>query len=263
MLRKYRRRYAVRLLPLVALAAVACAGVDATVPLPATEYGAAVTLGKGTARTYVARVAGAPVEIGVALSEHALDGLPNEHDTHARMVHGSHTVESVLTLPAGHGTPFDHVLMNWNPGGHEPPGLYDLPHLDFHFYAISLADRLAIDPADPDYQAKAERVPAADQVPAGYILPEPLAFPQMGVHWVHPASPELNGEVFSRTFIFGSWDGRIIFAEPMVTKRFLESKPNFEAPVPTPAIAEPGQPIAYKVRWDEATREYRIALVLK
>jgi hypothetical protein len=40
------------------------------------------------------------------------------------------------------------VGLNWNPHGHIPPGVYDLPHFDFHFYiepiekifAISLAE---------------------------------------------------------------------------------------------------------------------------
>ena len=40
--------------------------------------------------------------------------------------HGHTTFETVLQLPARHGTAFRHVLMNWNPGGHEPPGIYDV-----------------------------------------------------------------------------------------------------------------------------------------
>ena len=84
----------------------------------------------------------------------------------------------------------------------------------------------------------------------------------MGAHWVDPKSPELNGELFTRTFLYGSWDGRMIFAEPMVTKAFMETKPDFRAPIPAPArYAAPGHyPTEYRVYWNEAAKEYRVAL---
>jgi hypothetical protein len=54
----------------------------------------------------------------------------------------------------------------------------------------------------------------------------------------------------------------MIFAEPMVTKAFLETKPDFRAPIATPArYAAAGRyPTEYRVYWNEATREYRVAL---
>jgi hypothetical protein len=84
----------------------------------------------------------------------------------------------------------------------------------------------------------------------------------MGAHWVDPTSPELNGELFTRTFLYGSWDGEMIFAEPMVTKAFLETKPDFRAAIPTPArYAVAGHyPTEYRVYWNEETKEYRVAL---
>ena len=245
----------------LAVALGACGQSEASELATRTLQGAPVALGNGTARTYVLEREGAPVEVGGALTEAALDGLPV--DGHGGIhVHGHTTFETVLALPEGNPTPYRHVLVNWNPGGHEPPGIYDLPHLDFHFYTLEDADRLAIDPADPAYQAKAERQPDADFIPAGYVLPAPLAFPRMGVHWVDPASPELNGEVFTHTFIFGTWDGDVIFAEPMITKAFLESKQSASAPVPAASRhASPGYyPTAYTIEWDEAAKEYRIAL---
>jgi hypothetical protein len=83
----------------------------------------------------------------------------------------------------------------------------------------------------------------------------------MGVHWVDPTSPELNGKPFTATFIYGSWDGKVIFAEPMITKAYLETKPQFSAELPAPARDEGGYyPKRYAVRWDAATKEYRITL---
>ena len=44
------------------------------------------------------------------------------------------------------------------------------------------------------------------------------------------APPELQpppaGKTFTETFIYGSWDGKFIFLEPMITKAYLESLKN-------------------------------------
>jgi hypothetical protein len=152
--------------------------------------------------------------------------------------------------------------LNWNPGGHEPPGVYDTPHFDFHFYVIGDAERRAIDPADPDYRRKAERKPPAELIPERYVMPAPLAFARMGVHWVDTTAAELQGRPFTATFIYGSWDGRVIFAEPMVAKAYLEARPRFSAALPAPPRGRAAgyYPEGYSVRWDAATREYRITL---
>ena len=153
------------------------------------------------------------------------------------------------------------VALDWNPAGHMPPGIYDEPHFDFHFFSATEAQRDAIAPSDPEFAAKGERVPAPDFVPAGYTK-LPGAVPLMGAHWADPKSPELNGELFTRTFLYGTWDGELIFAEPMITKAFLETRPDFRAPIPTPAKhAVPGYyPTGYRVYWNAETKEYRVAL---
>ncbi|HEU4563680.1 MAG TPA: DUF5602 domain-containing protein [Gemmatimonadaceae bacterium] len=255
-----------RMMAAVALAAAAlggCTGAGAAVPATVTSYGSEIAIGRGTARSYITSVGGEPTEIGVVLTEGALDGLPGPHGPGAaHMPDGHTTFEHVLRLPEGNATPFRHVLVNWNPGGHEPPGIYDKPHFDFHFYVISDADRRAIDPSDPEYQRKAERRPAAELIPRNYIMPAPLAFARMGVHWVDTTSVELKGKPFAATFIYGSWDGKLIFAEPMITKEFLASKPQFSAPLPAPRAGRAAgyYPQGYRVRWDEAKREYHITL---
>ena len=241
----------------------ACRPADgADSPASLTRYGAPVTVGQGTARTYITTTQGVPTEVGVALSEAALTGLPDAHTPGGSHAHGHMRFDHVLELPPGNPTAFRHVVVNWNPGGHEPPGIYDTPHFDFHFYVIDNAARLAIDPTDPDYQRKAERTPAPELIPERYIMPAPLAFAGMGVHWADTTSAELKGEPFTRTFIYGSWDGQVIFAEPMVTKAYLETKPQFRAALPLPARGQEAGYYArgYSVRWDAAAKEYRIAL---
>ena len=119
-----------------------------------------------------------------------------------------------------------------------------------------------IDPNDPEFADKAAHYPSPAFVPAGYVSPEPLGFPKMGVHWIDPTSAEFVGGTFSRTFIFGTWDGKLIFAEPMVTLAYLQAKPNTTMPIPVPLeVSQPGwYPGTYSIKYDHRTREYRIAL---
>jgi hypothetical protein len=226
-----------------------------------TFYGAPQSLGSGTVRTYVEVRGGEPVEVGVAMSEGALQNLPPAHPGHADP-HAS-MVAYLLDLPAQAArTPFRFVELDWNPGGHEPPGIYDQPHFDFHFYTIDKNERNAIDPADPLFQKKTENVPAPEYMAKGYVAPMMVAVPKMGLHWIDPTSPELNGQKFTRTFIYGSWDGKAIFWEPMVTREFILSRPSFQIDVAQPErVATPGfYPKGYSVEWDAERQEYRIAL---
>lgn len=260
-------RGTVRLLGALALATVIGAGAVAVgwsdPPLrDGVDYGAPTALGNGTARVYIEMRDGAPVELGIALTEEALEGLPSHHSPGGIELEPGHMMFFwTPELPRNNPTQVRHVYLGWNPGGHEPPGVYDVPHFDFHFYTIADEERLAIDPADPAFAEKGARHPRPEMMPEGYVA-IPGAVPFMGAHWVDPTTPELNGQPFTETFIFGSWDGRPIFVEPMITKAFLETRPDHFERLPVPAAqAAPGyQPAAYRVRWDEATREYRVAL---
>jgi hypothetical protein len=100
----------------------------------------------------------------------------------------------------------------------------------------------------------------------------------MGTHWVDMRSPELQGMLgnpqgyrpFTTTFIYGSWDGDFIFAEPMITRAFIMGRKDAATPaqrdsviqISTPQQYRPSgwQPAAYHVTWDEHSREYRVAL---
>ena len=52
-----------------------------------------------------------------------------------------------LDLPAKNPTQYKFVQFDWNPAGHEPAGVYDLPHFDFHFYTVSRRSA-ELDPAE-------------------------------------------------------------------------------------------------------------------
>jgi hypothetical protein len=254
-----------------------------SVPSP-RAYGEAVTLGQGRARGYVTLDStGEPAEIGIALDETAMEGLPTAGTGH----HGAHAMPHtfLLELPSS-VAPFEFVELNWNPAGHEPDGVYaGVPHFDFHFWTASKELRASILPDDPTFAAKADRLPGAEYIPEFNVALAPpgapmsaIAVPMMGVHFVDLRSPELQGMLgkpeaykpFTSTFIHGSWDGQLVFWEPMITRAHIVAKKTAQdaavrdeiIPVPTPkAYAQPGYyPAAYRITWDEQAREYRIAL---
>jgi hypothetical protein len=235
------------------------------------QYGVPVSVGQGRARTYVVldeKNGGTPLEIGVALDERALDGLPAGMAGAAPDEFGmpmSMGNEYILPLPTHNPTPYQLVVLNWNPNGHAPPQLYGKPHFDFHFYTIDNATRLSIVPSDPDYAAKAANFPGAKMPPGYFPPPAPpalAAVPMMGLHWSDPTSPEFSPAGFSRTFIYGSWDGEVTFAEPMITRAYLLTHPDvlLDLPIPTEFATSGYFPAAYRVVFDAQAGEYRVAL---
>ncbi|HEU4698273.1 MAG TPA: DUF5602 domain-containing protein [Gemmatimonadales bacterium] len=244
--------------PLAALPLVA----PLTAPAARTTYGPAVAVGGGAARVYVTEQNGAPTEVGVALSRALLASLPADGAPGGiTMPDGHSTHVWLLPMPAGNPTPYRFVAFDWNPAGHMPHGTYDRPHFDFHFFTATEAERAAIVPTDSAFGAKSARHPAPELVPAGYVR-LPGEVPLMGAHWADSTSPELAGAPFTETFLYGTWDGRLIFAEPMVTKAFLETATDFRRPIAVPArYAQPGwYPTEYRVYRDASSGEYRVAL---
>ena len=243
--------------------AVACSDASAPNSRAGTFYGPSAAFAQGSARAWVTTDAtGAPTALGIAMTETSLQGLPTAApgpNPTALMV--------TLALPAeAQGIGFDHAELGWNPNGHEPFQIYGAPHFDLHFYMVSPAAQAAILPSDPAFAAKAANFPATSFVPNGYYPPPGAAasnaVPQMGLHWTDVTSAEFNGQPFTNTFIYGSWDGRFIFLEPMVTKAYLQTQPNVEHAIPQPAMwPTAGRfPTTYSVRYDATAKEYRFTL---
>jgi hypothetical protein len=214
-------------------------------------------VGQGAAHAFVMLdPTGNPAAIGVTLTEDALTGLPAEPPT------GAVGWEYVLALPKeAAATGYDHVGLDWNPHGHKPPGVYTVPHFDVHFYMISEATRARITLQGDDLE-RARKQPPSELMPAGYVLPPGTAEPRMGAHAINPVADEFHGRGFTKTFIYGFYDGRLIFLEPMLAKAFLEKRPDITEPVAVPPrYAAPGYyPTRYSVRYDAARKEYAIAL---
>jgi len=184
-----------------------------------TFVGATRPLGSGSVRSWVTLdEKGKPSAVGLTFDESAFRTAP------AELPRGQESVELNLPLPKeARETAFDHIGFDWNPMGHPPANIYTVPHFDIHFYTISVEEQQRITAQGEDL-ARCYRKPGDEYVPAGYILPPDTAVPRMGAHWIDPNSNELKGQPFTRTFLYGNYDGQLIFFEPMITKAFFETK---------------------------------------
>lgn len=230
----------------------------AVAPQEGTYYGNSFTLGNGTARSFVKIDAnGIPNEVGLVMSEQAMDGLPagggHEGGGHGLML-------DIPMPPQASSTPYDHIGLDWNPAGHAP-GPYLLPHFDVHFYMISRAQRTAMTGVGDD-SARMVAPPDLRYLPDGYMSTHE-GVPQMGMHWVDPDSPELHGATFTETMIWGTYNGKVVFHEPMITRDFLLGKPNMSKSLKLPAAyIRTGlyYPTTCNVHYSSATKEYVVSL---
>lgn len=196
--------------------------------------GPEVSVHEGKAWTWIKlSKKGNPERIGITLNDKALNSVPagNGHTGHGHATGNNWVVK--FNPVAGAIIPFNHVLLNWNPNGHEPETIYDKPHFDFHFYSIKPEEVAVIPPYEVD-SLKFKNWPAPEYFPAKYFNPGG-GVPQMGAHWIDVTSGEFNGKQFSETFIFGSFDGKVIFYEPMITHEFLKTQSNYQRAIPAPS----------------------------
>lgn len=217
-----------------------------------------VPMGEGTIRSWIRLDENDnPQALGVTFTEEALTGLP------ASLTPGIIWKEFLVDLPAEakEKTPFDHFGVNWNPEGHIPEKIYGVPHFDVHLYMITPEKRDQIT-FRGEGMDKIQKKPPAAYLPEGYIYAKNGEEPGMGAHWVDSGAPELQGEPFTHTFIYGSYNGEVIFQEPMVTKEFLERRPDTTVQIKQPE-KYPGRgyyPTTYSIRYNEDGGEYAVAL---
>jgi len=251
------------------LAAAALTTVALTQPRasadPQMHAGPAVAIGDGEAWAFVRTDAGGAAEaIGLVLTEAGLDGLPAAMAPMGHETMNMHT----LALPAeaaALGLPFDHISLDWNPQGHEPEGLFTVPHFDMHFYMVPEAERMTWVESNPEFAVKGAIEPDPRYLPAGYVSPpDNVPVPYMGLHWVDGADPTYapGGPAFTEVLLWGSYDGHVIFPEPMITRAFLLGKPDHVETIVLPdAFERPGPyPTRYAVRYDAAARQFVITL---
>ncbi len=230
---------------------------------PERVSGEPIELGSGTAHAYAdLNPDGSPLAIGIALTKRSMETLPTEKgknparcfdvngdgdlDVHSECL-GDHAFAISLqdVLARSPGTHFKWIGVDWNPLGHIPPGVYDLPHFDVHFYMASRESVRQIRPGTcgemvdcEDFERGIKPVPAK-YVARDYVDLQVVA-PDMGNHLIDTTSPELRDPPakFTHTFIYGAYDGKITFYEPMITAEFLLSNPDVCVPLKLPDAYE-------------------------
>lgn len=257
-------------------------------PAPAAQKrldGATAQLGGGTVASYaVVDASNVPAVIGLAIQAAALEGLPAApSDMHhcfdsngdkkldeRNECTGAH--EKVVPLPSELARrtdlPFKWILLNWNPNGHIPPGVYDVPHFDLHFMIEPIENVFAIErgTCGPESVRCDQFAVATKPLPANYVPPDfksvGAAAPAMGDHLIDMTGSELHGQPFTRSWIYGAYDGRITFYEEMFTLAHLRSQPNTCHPIKqTPAVAVAGYyPTQSCIRYDATRNEYTVSI---
>lgn len=244
-----------------------------------------IDFGNGTASAYAEfDTTGAPAAIGVAFSANALDGLPGEpsdlRSCYDRDEDGvvDQTTECVNThgfvipmpdaVAAHSDIPFGWLLLSWNPVGHIPPGIYDVPHFDIHFVIESIENIFALHPGPcgPELMDCAQFEVARRPLPPNYMHSDfqdvEAVVPSMGNHLIDLTSPEFQGEDFTRTWIYGVYDGEVTFYEEMLTRAYILSGPNTCFPIKAPAaVGLSGYyPTQSCTRHDVDTGEYTVSI---
>lgn len=232
-----------------------------------TAWGAPVEIANDVSvRTFATlRGNGAPVTLGVYMPARTLDVLPSRQA--AYHLH----FPRALTKRDTHA--FTYAGFDWNPAGHPGP-MYEVPHVDVHFYTMDEAAVEAIAPGVAAYDLPTERMPA------GYsFAPVREIVPGMGEHLLDLSSPEFNGDPFTETFIYGAYSrdgtldadtgtfgagtsGEIIFFEPMVTTEFLASRQPVRKAIKQPqGFAAAGYyPTTYAIEYDSKWDAYLVTL---
>lgn len=270
---------------LAMLAFVGCAGDRQAAQSTARMLGANSSVGNGTVSSYAEfDKDGAPKAIGVVFQAGALDGLPatpsDGHHCFDRNKNGK--IDLAKECFASHGwviplpseaarrseIPFKWVGLNWNPHGHIPPGVYDLPHFDVHFYIEPMEKIFAIapGPCGPEFVRCDQFKIATRPLPSNYMHSDyknvDAVAPAMGNHLIDPTSPEFNKKTFTRTFIFGAYDGRLTFYEEMLTRDYMLSRPDACFAIKSPqAVGVKGYyPTQSCIRFLSQSKEYTVSL---
>jgi hypothetical protein len=228
-----------------------------------TFYGPQVEIGSGKVRSFV-RISheDVPQEIGLELTPGALQDLPQP----PAGVTGEYPVDYLIPLhqKAKDVTPFDHLEFDWQPNGHPPVGVFNLPHFDIHFYMMSVDAQMAIPaPSGNNLNTLFGPVPAG-YLPADYTIAGAPVM-QMGRHWLDRTStvfpPTLTP--FQHEFIFGTYDGKLAFMEPMVTRNFLLAGTEFHQAIKQPTVFNPAgtyYPTRYNVYTDAKTGNIYVSM---
>ena len=253
-----------RLMICLVTGALAASGVALGAKSPGRLLGAPATLGDGTVTSFAELDGkGAPRAVGVEISAAAMAVLPTAPSDghHCVDANKDGTIDLATECAAWHerilpiptelsrraDMPFKWVLFNWNPRGHMPPGVFDVPHFDIHYYIEPIENIFALERGDcgPEFTRCDQYAVACKPVPSNYLpanyLDLGIVAPAMGKHLIDPMNHNFHGEPFQRHWVYGTWDGRVAFWEEMTARSYLLTKPSTCYPIQVPeAVAIAG-----------------------
>jgi hypothetical protein len=127
---------------------------------------------------------------------------------------------------------------------------------------ISIAEQLSIPEWSPSTDAAFNLYPPPGYLPANYFTPPGAgtAEGQMGKHWL----PVNLGDYlpFSKIMIYGSYNGKVNFIEPMITTEYLLSNEEASLNYSQPESFEKAgnYPTKYNIYHDQSTGNFYITL---
>ena len=256
---------------------------------PCAVYGESAPRGDGRLTAYSQQERGRPYAMGVVLPSRTLNGLPHDPPSDGKWCFdkdGNGSIDPMMECANGYGsilrlarsfrqhvdTPFKYLMVDWNPHGHGPQGIYDKPHFDAHFYMQPDAQRRAIragpcpELVNCDDFKLGKKLPAAKYRPADFEDLDAQS-PGMGNHLIDRTGPEFHGKPFTHTFIYGTWNRAMTFYEPMITRDYLaglvdRSGKNTCQPIKRPAAYQRAgwYPTKYCMRYRDNRDEITISM---
>ena len=225
-------------------------------PVSNTFYGPQVQLGDGHLRSWI-RLSpeNVPEELGIEMTSGVLENLPPT------------LTESLIPLhhKAKELTPYDNIVFNTraNP---PPVGFVTVPHFNTHFYMISEEEQMSMpapSPANTSLSSSAAYGrPPAGVLPADYTIPGPTFG---GRHWLDKNGSLVStaNNTLSHEFMYGTFDGKVIFLEPIVSMQFLLSGTEVHKAIKQPLIFDPINtyyPTQYNIYTDSKTGRIYVSL---
>lgn len=211
----------------------------------ATFIGPKVAVGNGYVFSWMRVIDNnTPWEIGIDITSAVLEDLPKD----------SGLIEpAIIPLPeiAEKLTPFNHISITWNPENFSDIPDFKQAHFNFYFYTIPINDRMSIPPWSEETNPPFSTYPPKNYLPKDY---SPLingigSYSEIGRHWL--SSDSKSYLPLADAFSFGTYEGKLIFLNPIVTFPVLKSGEEIKKPISQPLYYPGGKPFP---------REYKISI---
>ncbi len=212
---------------------------------PTTYTGTPISIGTGTANTWVyTNASGNLSAVGVTISDAALASI------------GTKDSMFELPMPAGVSCIIKSIALDYATHDAAP---YNKPHIDPHFFLLDMSARMSMMGGGKD-----GKMPTNMMMPSGYTTDSVLE-PMMGVHWMDTTSSEFHGTPFQCAFDYGTSMGSMVFYEVMCDKSSLEGHKSITNTIRQPSMMGGGMmmtsiPASYKVSYDATAKTTTIEL---